>query len=450
MMRNFRYVLFLLALAAPGSASALAQGAARAPELTSKRLLNDLHITLASTPHLGDGMTMGLVVRYGATYDPADKWGLAHLVSRMFLKATNDRTQKDIQSEMAYLGVTIEVQCDWDGFRFILKGRSSRFERALLLLQQVVAEARFIESDFNAVKQSILKDLQKPGDSRSRLRAQLDSVLFSGTPYGRPLEGTPASLSAITLGDVRYFYRRYFSPHQASLQIVGDVSPALVLQKATRIWGIWVRVDDIPFTFKQPRVPAGRQIFLEDDPGSPAAQFIVASLFPRREDPAYANCLLAGRVFQERLTRLLPTSLVTVSSEGRRMASPFLVQGQSAANQAVDQIQKVQLAAEEMKIDPVSDEELQAAQKQVIEEFNRGLNSTDGLCNLMLDAELYHLGSNYAALFPDQVRRCDAETIKQAAKSWLFPGGEIVLMRGPTDVLKPLLETLGAVQPMPR
>jgi predicted Zn-dependent peptidase len=103
-----------------------------------------------------------------------------------------------------------------------------------------------------------------------------------------------------------------------------------------------------------------------------------------------------------------------------------------------------------MKIDPVSDEELQAAQKQVIEEFNRGLNSTDGLCNLMLDAELYHLGSNYAALFPDQVRRCDAETIKQAAKSWLFPGGEIVLMRGPTDVLKPLLETLGAVQPMPR
>ena len=64
------------------------------PELSSKRLLNDLHVTVASTPRLGDSMTIGLVLRYGAAFDPADKSGLSNLVSRMFLRATAGKTSK--------------------------------------------------------------------------------------------------------------------------------------------------------------------------------------------------------------------------------------------------------------------------------------------------------------------------------------------------------------------
>jgi zinc protease len=391
-------------------------------------------------------MTIGLVVRYGSAFDPAEKGGLANLVSKMLMKATADKTLKDIQDELAYLGATIEIKCDWDGFRFLLSGQSSKFERSLLLLYQVAGEAQFNEADFAAVKQSILQDLQKPPDPRKRIHAQLEGVLFGGTTYARPLEGTPKSVAAVTLGDVRLFYRKYFSPSQASLLVVGKVSASLVLQRVARIWGVWVREEDIPFTFLPPRKPAGRQIFLEDDPNSPAAQFILGSLFPRREDPAYGNALVAAHILQERLTKLLPTSLLTVGSEGRRMASPFYVQGQAAAEQAVDQIQKIQDAVEEMKRSPVSNEELADAQRLVIEEFNRGLGSADGLCAILLDSELYHLGSNYTAAFSDQIRRCDVDTIKQAANDWIFSGGEVLLIRGPAAILKPGLGPLGAIQ----
>jgi len=364
----------------------------------------------------------------------------------MFMRATVDKTAKNIQDELAYLEATLEVQCDWDGFRFVMRGQSPKFERSLLLLYQIVGEAQFNEADFAVVKQSILKDLQKPPDPRRRIHAQLEDVLFTGTTYGRPLGGTLASVSALTLGDVRYFYHRYFSPSQASLQIVGKVPPSTVIQRASRIWGVWVRLDDIPFTFVPPRKPAGRQIYVEDDPSSPAAQFILGNLFPRREDPAYGDALLAARILQERLTRLLPTSLLTVGSEGRRMASPFYVQGQAAAEQAAEQIQKIETAVKEMKSAPVSNDELGAAQKQLIEDFNRALGTTDGLCNIMLDAELYRLGSNYASLYTDQIRRCDVDSVQQAAKDWIFPGGEALLMRGPLTILKPALSPLGSFQ----
>jgi zinc protease len=446
MMQNLRYVLFFGMVAAISVSSASAQDTKLLPELVSKRLLNDLQVTVAPTPNMGDGMTIGLVVRYGAAFDPEGKGGLANLLSHMFLKATINDSQKAIQDDLDDLGATIEIKCDWDGFRFLLKGQSSKFERSLLWLYQVVGEAQFNEDDFVAERQSILQDLQKTVDPRKRIRAQLDSVLFSGTTYGRPLEGTPVSVSAIALGDVRYFYRKYFSPSQASLQIVGNVPPAAVMQKTARIWGVWVRLDDTPFTFPQPRNPAGRKIYVEDDPNSPAAQFIIGSLFPPREETTYTDALLAARILQERLTKLLPTSLLTVGSEGRRMASPFYVQGQAAMDQAIDQIQKIRSAAEEMKNTLISSDELLTAQKEAIEEFNRRMGSTDGLCNLLLDAELYHLGSNYVVLFPDRIRRCDAEAIKQAANDWIFPGGEVLLIRGPMEALKPLLEPMGSFQ----
>ena len=447
MIRNrIRILWVLIAYTLLYCVPAPAQKPVLLPELNSKRLLNDLHVTVASTPRLGDSMTIGLVLRYGAAFDPADKSGLSNLVSRMFLKATAGKTSKDIQDELAHLGATIEVKCDWDGFRFVLNGQSSKSERSLLLLYEVVAEAQFLEADFTAVKDSILRDLRKPPDPRQRIHRQLERVLFSGTTYGRPIEGDLKSVSGITLGDVRFFYRKFFSPGQSSLLIVGNVSDSLVLQRAGRIWGPWVKNDDVPPQFLPPRKPAGRQIFLEDDPNSAAAQFIVGNLFPSRGDPVFGDVLLAAYLFQERLTKLLPTSLVTVGYDGRRMSSPFYVQGQAAADQAVNELQKIRDAADELKNKTVSKEELNSAQQKVIEEFNRNLGTTSGICEILLDSELYRLGSNYAAIFADQIRRCDADAIKEAANNWIFPSGEVLLIRGPAATLKPALEPLGSYQ----
>jgi zinc protease len=445
---NMRHILILTALMLLCSIPAVSQQTAPLPDLTTKRLLNDLQITVARTPYPENNMAIGLVVGYGAYFEPSGKAGVANILSRMFLKAAMDKTAKDIQEELAYLGATIDVQCDWDGFRFILRGKNSTVERSLLLLYQVVGEVQFNDADFAAVKQSILSDMQKPPDPRQRIHAQFENVLFSGTGHARPLIGTEKSVSALTIGDVRYFYRRFITPNQASLIIVGDVPTHEVLQRATRIWGVWVRNDEIPFTFVQPRKPAGRQMYIEDDPTSLAVQFIMGNLFPPREDPAYGNALVAALIFQERLTKALPTSLLTVGTAGRRMAGPFYVQGQAAAEQTVEQILKIEGVAEEMKISAVTSEELVAARNKLMEEFDRELSSAEGLCGIMLEAELYRLGNNYASRYPEQIRRCDAEAVKRAAKDFLFPDGEVLLMNGPAAAVKPVLSPLGVLKPL--
>jgi predicted Zn-dependent peptidase len=189
-------------------------------------------------------------------------------------------------------------------------------------------------------------------------------------------------------------------------------------------------------------------VFFEDDPGSPAAQFVLGNLWPRREEPEFYAAGLAARVLQERMTKALPTSLLTVASDARRMPGPFYIQGQAASDQAVAEIRKILDVVEQFKAVPPSGEELEAARVRWSEEFSKINSTTAGLCGTLLDAELYRLGTNYLANFPGLVRRPDADTVKAAVKEWFFPGGVIIVVRGPSGDLKSGLEALGSVSPV--
>jgi zinc protease len=420
------------------------------PELTRTALLNGLQLYVASTPYLGDTMTVGLLLRYGATFDPASKGGEAYLVSQVLGKATIDLTAKDIQDELNYLNAALEVHCDWDGIRLLLRGRSAAYERLLLLLYRISCEAKFNDEDFTRAQNALLEQLSAPEDVRQRVRTQFDSQLFRSTTYGRPLRGSIATVRNITVGDLRFFYKKFFSPDQAALAVVGSAPVIEIQRKARRIWGVWVKVDETPFTFLPAPKPAALNIFLDDDASSPAAQYILGNLWPNREEPQYYACLLATRLLQDQLTKALPASRLTVASEGRRLPGPFFVQGQAAADQAVEEIKKVMDVVEAFKEADVKPADLSGAQDHLVQEFTEGFGTTDGICNALLDAELYRLGINYLSTVPEFIRRANPQAIKDAAKQWFFPGGLVLVVRGPASILRPQLESLGTVQLLKR
>jgi zinc protease len=439
-------LLFILIASAAHSIGIARQNPVVLPEMISARLLNGLQIHVASTPQMGEAMTIGLVLRYGSIFDSERKTGLAYLTSQMIGKATEDRTAKDIQDELAYLGATLEARCDWDGIRIMVHGQSDTYERCLWLLYQVVCEAKFNDNDFAATQGALVKRLQTAEDPRQKLHNLFDAQLFRGTTYGRSLLGSIASIQGITAGDVRFFYHKFFSPDQAALAVAGSAPSSQILQKASRLWGVWVRLDEVPFTFKQPISPAGRNIFIEDDPTSPSAQYILGNLWPQRQDPSFYAASLAARILQDRLSQSFPTSRLTIGHEERRQKGPFYIQGQAAVDQAAVEIASILEAVETFKNSEPDPSELARVQNLWISEFNKSAGSVSGICELLLDAELYRLGSNYMAVFPDAIRRSNPSLIKEAAKECLFPGGSVIIVRGPAAVLRSQLESLGRVQ----
>lgn len=132
------------------------------------------------------------------------------------------------------------------------------------------------------------------------------------------------------------------------------------------------------------------------------------------------------------------------------MPGPFFIQGQAAADQVVGEIRRVLEAVDEMKTAPPQPSELAGVRTSWIAEFNRSLQSADGVCSAIMDSELYRLGTNYAASFAGILELCDPGAVQAAAKEWILPGGVVILVRGSMAALKPQLEMLGVVEPIPQ
>ena len=130
-------------------------------------------------------------------------------------------------------------------------------------------------------------------------------------PYGRPFQGTRASVASITWADVVAFYRRIMVPGNAALVVVGDVRPDAIATALEARLGDWpsgplpspTSIEPIPTP------PARRRIDLIDWPGASQSYLIAGRIGAARNSPDYhalivLNTILGGQ-FSSRINQNL-------------------------------------------------------------------------------------------------------------------------------------------------
>ena len=66
---------------------------------------------------------------------------------------------------------------------------------------------------------------------------RLNADMFAGTPYAHDPLGTRASFDATTGAMLHDFYKKWYTPGNAILVIVGDVDPTTTLAKVKQLYG---------------------------------------------------------------------------------------------------------------------------------------------------------------------------------------------------------------------
>jgi len=85
-----------------------------------------------------------------------------------------------------------------------------------------------------AIEQEVSQFLSSP---LYRYPAQLQAILFAGTPYAHDALGTRPSFERTDVGLLRQFYARWYAPNNAVLVIAGDVRPARALAEVQAAFG---------------------------------------------------------------------------------------------------------------------------------------------------------------------------------------------------------------------
>lgn len=178
------------------------------------RKLEDEHMLLLP---VADDPTVSFRVLFnvGSQNDPAGKEGLAALTATLL---TQGSTQKHSYEEVLALlyPMAAEVSDQVDKEMTVFSGRTHKdnLEGYYALFKEVLLEPAFKQEDFDRVKTDYLNYIRttlRYSQDEELGKTALYEFVFAGTPYEHSENGRVQSLEAITLEDVKEFYRTHYT-----------------------------------------------------------------------------------------------------------------------------------------------------------------------------------------------------------------------------------------------
>ena len=187
----------------------------------------DVRLPVPGEPTVAFSVSFGV----GSQDDPPGKEGLAYLTGLMLAEAATERHSYDeILAALYPLASAYAVRVDKE--RTTLTGRTHRdnLDRYVPLFTDAYLRPAFDARDFERLKSDAINDIENTlryASDEELAKASLDAFVFRGTRYAHPPEGTVRGLRAVTLDDVREFYRRHFTRGNVTLGVAGGFDDAL-------------------------------------------------------------------------------------------------------------------------------------------------------------------------------------------------------------------------------
>ena len=190
---------------------------------------DDATIRLTQLPSPSSPLvTLRVVFEVGAADDEPGKEGVAELTAAMLGEGgTAKRTWSEVLDALYPMAAEIHSYGDKDAFVFTGTVHRDNLDAFAGLLAEQLLTPRFAAEDFTRLKQDALDAVTKTlrgNDDETLGKQALATLLYPGHPYGHPTTGTAAGLTAITLDDVKRFYREHFTRDRLILGVAGGAA----------------------------------------------------------------------------------------------------------------------------------------------------------------------------------------------------------------------------------
>jgi zinc protease len=177
---------------------------------------------------------------------------------------------------------------------------AKNFEKTLALVQEILLEPRWDEEQFALAKSRVINNLKRNAASPDYLSSStLNKLMFGDNILAIDATGTEASVSAITIDDLKEYYNKYFSPSISRFLVVGDVDRLKVMGALANLSQKWKPKDVVIPKINVPGPPDKSQIYFVDVPGAKQSVISIGTpSLPRTDSDFYpatvANYKLGG------------------------------------------------------------------------------------------------------------------------------------------------------------
>lgn len=170
--------------------------------------------------------------KVGSQCDPEGREGLAALTAALMTEgAAGERSYDEIMEALYPMAASYGSSVDKE--MTVITGRVHRdnLEEYYGLLTDAILRPAFREEDFERIRSNMRNGIEKGlryANDEELGKAAFYDFAFTGTRYGHLEAGTLSSLDAITLDDVRAFYRAWFTRGNVVIGLGGGYDNTLV------------------------------------------------------------------------------------------------------------------------------------------------------------------------------------------------------------------------------
>ena len=366
-------------------------------EATETTLANGLKVVVVPTgfPNI---VSLRIPVQTGSRNEvEPGKSGFAHFFEHLMFRGTPAYPPEKYREIMVRAGARDNASTSDDFTRYFATFSSEDLEPMLALYADMFQHLSYPESDFRTEAGAILGEYNKNiANPALKLAEALREHAFTTHPYRHTTMGYLEDIEDMP-NQYEYskrFFQRWYRPEYTTVIVVGDVTPALVLELVEKYWGGWkpgsgervaIPAEPAPkgpayahVTWRAPTLPlltvAFRAPAFSDTRKDFAALELVASLYFGDTSDLYKRLV----VDQQKVDQLL------VDNPGNVDPGLFTVYARlKRAEDAISVRDEILKAAALARTAPVAARRLAEAKSSLRYSFSRTLDSTDRIAAVL-------------------------------------------------------------------
>jgi len=289
-----------------------------------------------------------------------------------------------------------------------------------------------------------------------------ERLVFAGTPYSHPADGTPETVRRLSPQQLRDFYLRHYSPSASVLAVVGDLSTHEALDRAQKYFGAWRGADPggppgRPLTHED-NESAARTVVVVDKPDAVQTEIRVGNRGIPRDSPDYyaltvANQILGGPASNHLFSALRSEHGLTYGASSDLLCYRYLGSWEAkTSTRTSETIKSVQLVLEQMRrlrSHSINGLEVETAQNYLVGHRALDFETSEGIASQVLDLITHNLELDDWNLAPQKINSLTIDQVSDATRRYLEPDRAVIVLVGNAENFKKDLKKLGSFRLIP-
>lgn len=176
-------------------------------------------------------VSLGIWLRTGSRREPAELNGISHFIEHMVFKGTLRRSAEDIAREVDSVGGMLDAFTSKEMVCFNTRVLDEHLPKAFDVVADMVLEPRFANEDIERERSVILEEIGMTQDNPEDLVHELFTQnLWKRHSLGRPILGTPETVSAFTRETLQSWFHRCYAPNSIVITAAGHLKHENLVQ----------------------------------------------------------------------------------------------------------------------------------------------------------------------------------------------------------------------------